>query len=207
MVNKPECLQTLKDAGIKRVIDLVGFNNYDNQVKEAGLDYLHFNISYDSYGFGSSFWNSDAFLSKEEFTNKIKQKFYFLEKPVLADKFINDFDSQCRKSVETIVNYIRKMQEGYCYIGCEYGKTTTDDAMLLDNVLNPKKKGNLEFRELFQINCFRNLYDKLTDNDKIRMKWTKDFDANFLQRLKTAEEKLLAKLDLSHRGFLSGWRF
>ena len=99
------------------------------------------------------------------------------------------------------------MQEGYCYIGCEYGKTTTDDAMLLDNVLNPKKKGNLEFRELFQINCFRNLYDKLTDNDKIRMKWTKDFDANFLQRLKTAEEKLLAKLDLSHRGFLSGWRF
>ena len=72
MVNKPECLQTLKDAGIKRVIDLVGFNNYDNQVKEAGLDYLHFNISYDSYGFGSSFWNSDAFLSKEEFTNKIK---------------------------------------------------------------------------------------------------------------------------------------
>ena len=166
MVNKPECLQTLKDAGIKSVIDLVGFNNYDNQVKEAGLDYLHFDISYDSFVSERYFWNSDVFLSKEEFTNKIKNLLYFRGEPELADKFINNFDSKGRESVETIVNYIRKMQEGYCYIGCEYGTTTTDDALLLYNVLNPKKKGNLEFSDMFKIDCFRNLYDKLTDNSK-----------------------------------------
>ena len=45
LVDKPEYIKTLKDKGIKTIIDLVGYGKtYEDEVKKSGLDYYSYNI-------------------------------------------------------------------------------------------------------------------------------------------------------------------
>ena len=93
------------------------------------------------------------------------------------------------------------MQEGYCYVGCEFGTNTTSDALVyINRAFNPQDGRELEFFDYYKADCLRNLYDKLTVNDKKLMGWTKQFDLNFLPKLEIAEKAFLEKALKEARG-------
>ena len=186
---KPKALKTLKDAGIERVIDLVGYYGYNKNAKEAGLEYYC-----PKFGRGQlGVWEEEAFTTKSEFL--AKETMYYtpieLEKnKKYLEQRMKAFEKYSRTSVERFVEYIEVMQKGYYYIGCEYGTYKTDDYLLLNTVFNPKSEEKfISYRDMFKLDFMKNLYDKLTPEDKKRMGWTKEFDESVPKRLNEAIEK------------------
>lgn len=169
LADAPErCLHTLKQSGIDTVIDLVGYWNYEEKVKDAGMNYLYFPIN---QGVRHTVWDRAA----------------------LQD---NKNDIETREFIEDFINYIQTMQKGYVYIGCEFGKYQTDDALLLNNAFNPKAKRPLNiYNAPFKLDLMRNLYNNLTEDDKKRMGWDKEFDENFLPRIQKAEDDYAREME------------
>lgn len=203
LVDHPEYLQTLKDAGIKRVIDLCGYTSYENDVKQTGLDYFSFNMKGCSDFRG--FWYNDAFKNKDEYLRQVTMYLppsKIEDNKAFIERQINIFENICRPFIEKFVKFIQNMQKDYCYIGCEFGTYDTSDALLLDDVFNPKSQPKIKrkrkiknvipyFDKEYKIHCVRNLYAKLTDKDKKLMGWTEEFEKNFLPKLKTAEKRFM----------------
>ena len=186
LARNQRALKTIKDAGIERVIDLVGYYWYDKNAKEAGLEYYC-----PKFGRGQlGVWEEEAFVTKGEFIaketmyytpNELEKNKKYLENRVKA------FEKHSRTSVERFVEYIEVMQKGYYYIGCEYGTYKTDDYLLLNTVFNPKSKEKfIPFGHMFKLDFMKNLYAKLTPEDKKRMGWTKEFDESVPKRLNEA---------------------
>lgn len=197
LVGKPKCLSVLKDAGVKRVIDLNGPTIYEKEVKQAGLDYFLFDMTHNRDGYNGNFWSKDGVLSRQEYENRIRTIFSpedFDNYEEVIKSRINDYDRQSRNVIDNLVGFIRRMQEGHCYICDEYGTHTTDDALLLNNIFNPQKGTTHGICDLDEIDCLKNLYARLNENDKKQMCWTKDFDAGFLTKLGIKEKELLKKL-------------
>ena len=111
------------------------------------------------------------------------------------------YDRDCRGPIDELVGFVKRMQEGYCYVGCEFGTNTTSDALVyINRAFNPQDGRELEFFDYYKADCLRNLYDKLTVNDKKLMGWTKQFDLNFLPKLEIAEKAFLEKALKEARG-------
>ena len=185
LVDTPEALKTLKNAGIERVIDLVGYYYYDKKVKEAGLEYYCPDFGRGQLGI----WEEEAFFTTEDV---IRKETYFytpidLEK---NKKYLEELAKRqeiySRRSVERFVDYITTMQKGYYYIGCEYGTYKTDDFLLLNEYFNPKVEANVPRGAMFKLDMMQTLYEKLTPEDKKRMGWTKEFDENVPKRIQMA---------------------
>lgn len=204
LAHKPKALQTLKEAGIERVIDLVGYYGYNKAVKEAGLEYYC-----PKFGRGQlGIWEEEAFITKGEFLAKeimcytpieLEKNRKYLENRVQA------FEKHSKDSVKRFVEYIKVMQKGYYYIGCEYGTYKTDDYLLLNTVFNPKANGtDIPYRDMFKLDFMKNLYNKLTPEDKKRMNWTKEFDESVLKRLNEAIEKNVRETE-ERWGFEREW--
>ena len=190
MVDKPECLQALKDAGIKHVISLYYSPEYEKAVKQTGLDYHCFNMKRRKEE--EALWSCDVCRSKQSYENSLKSLFGD-DKNAIKIR-LEAYDRDCRGPIDELVGFVKRMQEGYCYVGCEFGTNTTSDALVyINRAFNPQDGRELEFFDCYKADCLRNLYDKLTENDKKLMNWTKDFDANFLPKLKIAEKELLEK--------------
>ena len=157
-----DVLECVKKAGIKTIIDLVGYSNYKEKVNQYGLDYISFNMErlYD-YIFPFSLRKFDK---KEE--QNIKNEF---------------------------IKFINKMQQDNIYIGCEYGSYKTDDALFLNNLFNPKKLFNNQMRRgvfrpsILNMSHIAKFYNKLnlTEEDKRALKWTKEFEKSFIEKIKT----------------------
>ena len=189
MADKPECLQVLKDAGIKHVISLYYSPEYENAVKQTGLDYHCFDMKRRNEEGLEGLWTNDVCRSKQGYENIIKG---ILGDDKYAIKIrLDAYDRNSRELIDELVGFVRRMQDGYCYVGCEFGTNTTSDALFyINNAFNPKSSRELEFWDFYKADCLRNLYDKLTACDKKLMGWTKEFDANFLPKLEVAEKKL-----------------
>ncbi len=186
LARNQRALKTLKDAGIERVIDLVGYYWYDKNAKEAGLEYYC-----PKFGRGQlGIWEEEAFVTKGEFIAK-ETMYYTPDELEKNKKYLENrvkaFEKHSRASVENFVEYIEVMQNGYYYIGCEYGTYKTDDYLLLNTVFNPKSKEKfIPFGHMFKLDFMKNLYAKLTPEDKKRMGWTKEFDESVPKRLNEA---------------------
>lgn len=168
--DNPKSLKTLKESGIKTVIDLAGYDSsYEEAVTSAGLDFLRFDMKRSDSWF-QNIWHHSVFNNEVGRNDR---------------KFIDDF-----------VKFIQTMQKGYCYIGCEFGTKDTSDALLLYDIFSPKANNKeIDVDSLYMFDNLRVLYSKLTDKDKKLMGWTKEFDKNFLPRLKTAENSLLKAIE------------
>ena len=200
MVDKPECLQVLKDAGIKHVISLYYSPEYENAVKQTGLDYHCFDMKRGEEGsIMKSLWASDVCNSRHSYENILKGAFgddkYAIKIRMAA------YDRKSRELIDELVGFVKRMQEGYCYVGCEFGTNATRDALFyINRAFNPQDGIELEFFDYYKADCLRNLYDKLTVNDKKLMRWTKQFDLNFLPKLEIAEKAFLEKALKEARG-------
>lgn len=197
MVDKPECLQALKDAGIKHVISLYYSPEYENAVKQTGLDYHCFNMKHRNEEEG--LWYNDVCCSKQSYENSLKSLFGD-DKNAIKIR-LEAYDRDSRGPIDELVGFVKRMQEGYCYVGCEFGTNTTSDALVyINRAFNPQDGRELEFFDYYKADCLRNLYDKLTVNDKKLMGWTKQFDLNFLPKLEIAEKAFLEKALKEARG-------
>ena len=197
MVDKPECLQALKDAGIKHVISLYYSPEYEKAVKQTGLDYHCFNMKRRKEE--EALWSCDVCRSKQSYENSLKSLFGD-DKNAIKIR-LEAYDRDCRGPIDELVGFVKRMQEGYCYVGCEFGTNTTSDALVyINRAFNPQDGRELEFFDYYKADCLRNLYDKLTVNDKKLMRWTKQFDLNFLPKLEIAEKAFLEKALKEARG-------
>lgn len=197
MVDKPECLQVLKDAGIKHVISLYYSPEYEKAVKQTGLDYHCFNMKHRNEEEG--LWYNDVCCSKQSYENSLKSLFGD-DKNAIKIR-LEAYDRDSRGPIDELVGFVKRMQEGYCYVGCEFGTNTTSDALVyINRAFNPQDGRELEFFDYYKADCLRNLYDKLTVNDKKLMGWTKQFDLNFLPKLEIAEKAFLEKALKEARG-------
>lgn len=185
LVDVPEALKTIKDAGIERVIDLVGYYYYDKLVTDAGMEYYC-----PVFGRGQlGIWEEEAFETSD---GLLKKETYFytpaeLEKnKKYLEQRVKSFEHNSRKSVERFVDYIETMQKGYYYIGCEYGTYKTDDFLLLNEYFNPQVDAGTPRGAMFKLDMMLTLYEKLTPEDKKRMGWTKEFDENVPKRIQAA---------------------
>ena len=199
MVDKPECLQALKDAGIKHVISLYYSPEYEKAVKQTGLDYHCFNMKRSNDGRPEGLWSSDVCNSRQSYGNSLKGAFGD-DKNAIKIR-LDAYDKDSRSLIDELVGFVRRMQEGYCYVGCEFGTNATSDALVyINRAFNPQDGRELEFFDYYKADCLRNLYDKLTVNDKKLMGWTKQFDLNFLPKLEIAEKAFLEKALKEARG-------
>ena len=199
MVDKPECLQALKDAGIKHVISLYYSPEYEKAVKQTGLDYHCFNMKRSNDGRPEGLWASDVCNSRQSYGNSLKGAFGD-DKNAIKIR-LDAYDKDSRSLIDELVGFVRRMQEGYCYVGCEFGTNATSDALFyINRAFNPQDGRELEFFDYYKADCLRNLYDKLTVNDKKLMGWTKQFDLNFLPKLEIAEKAFLEKALKEARG-------
>lgn len=153
----PASLKLLKDAGIKMVVDLCGYTGFEDVVRKSGLDYFSFIVKED-------FFMKDIFSTRTDSCAKLNN-----------ENFLNDF-----------VKFIQTMQKDYVYIGCEYGKYKTDNALMVNKFFNPA----FEDGKSYITNCnniyldkLENLYNNLKPEHKTLMGWTKEFDSNFLPKL------------------------
>ena len=186
LVDTPKALKTLKNAGIERVIDLVGYSGYGKSAREEGLEYYC-----PTFGYGSMrIWDEEAFDTKENLLSRETKYFRpidFEKNKKHLELKLNSHEKQVRKSVDRFVDYIETMQKGYYYIGCEYGTYKTDNYLLLNTVFNPKAKDPfIPNTDLVKLDMMKDLYKNLTPEDKKRMGWTKEFDENVPKRLDTA---------------------
>ena len=199
MVDKPECLQVLKDAGIKHVISLYYSPEYEKAVKQTGLDYHCFDMKRGNEAGIEGLWSCDVCKSKQSYENSLKSLFGD-DKNAIEIRLVA-YDRDSRGPIDELVGFVKRMQEGYCYVGCEFGTNTTSDALVyINRAFNPQDGRELEFFDYYKADCLRNLYDKLTVNDKKLMGWTKQFDLNFLPKLEIAEKAFLEKALKEARG-------
>ncbi len=191
LMQNPKALETLKKAGIERVIDLVGFHKYAKRVKEAGLEYYVPEFGRCQMGV----WSEEAFDTKEALLAR-QTRYYnpidFEKNKKYLETISKDFACAARNSVERFVKFIEVLQKGFYYIGCEYGTYKTDEFMLLNTVFNPKAESDfIPCKELFKVNYMINLYNNLSSEHKQRMGWTQDFGERVLKRLKAKQKDII----------------
>jgi hypothetical protein len=163
LVDKPDyIIQNLKEAGIRTIVDLNGYGSrYKEKVERNGLNFHDFYMDYNYW-----FDYSESKFSKEKTS------------------------VEARDVIEKLIKFIKVMQDDYVYIACEYGSYKTDDAIILNNFFNAKNQRHPNYtRRYFQIDCIKKYYEWLTDTDKIKLGWTKEYEKQFLKRVK--ESKVL----------------
>ena len=187
LVYKPEVLKSIKRAGIERIVDLVGYDEYKTSVKNEGLEYFSFPINY--------LWDKPAFRTKEDVVNRVinETRIYHV-KPETAKKMISDtvnaYEKDKREFINDFIKLIKVLQKDYFYIGWEYGTYLTDSVLLLNTIFNPKCKDEpIMFDLLPYYEDIVIFYKNLTPEDKKEMGWDKDFEDNFYKRLDKAYEE------------------
>lgn len=154
----PSSLKILKNAGIKTVVDLCGYTGFKDVVRKSGLDYLCFIVNTD-------FFRQDIFSTRKDTCVKLNN-----------ETFLDNF-----------VKFIQTMQKDYVYIGCEYGKYKTDNALMCNHFFNPAFKDGRAYLTSYNM-CYvsklENLYNNLKPEHKTLMGWTKEFDSYVYKRIK-----------------------
>lgn len=96
----------------------------------------------------------------------------------------NIFDE---KHIEKLVQFLKKMQEGNIYIGCQHGANDTDIAFILNDFFNPLLSGKVKTKippndSDFPIKL-NTIYDQLSKSHKQQLGWTKDFEKKLITKL------------------------
>ncbi len=103
----------------------------------------------------------------------------------IYDNWWNLNDYTTKEFIDNMVLFLKKMQEGNIYIGCQHGANDTDIALILNNFFNPqledKCKTSITPNEFsYEINS---IYDSLTSKHKQDLGWTKEFEQRLVKKL------------------------
>ena len=99
---------------------------------------------------------------------------------------INDWQDNTRIFIDKFIQYIQTIQKGNVFIGCQCGVYDTDIALMFNYLFNPKMehynrctRGRIDKF----IDQAESLYLNMTESDKIKMGWTKDYEPIFHKKL------------------------
>ena len=189
---KNECLKTMKNSGIKTIIDIIGYQGYEEKVRNAGLDFYQFKTK--------NIWNSSAcdslkkYQKKQEcFFNGMKEDGFDIDVEESLEYTKNKFLTATREPIEQIINFINIMQNDNIYISCEYGTHETDEALFINEAFNPKLADEAVTAPTVEIiTKLFNIYYNLTPEDKERMGWTKETNDKFMDRLAERQIEIMS---------------
>lgn len=179
----------LHEAGIRTLIPLDSGNyKLETFCERFGMKYLPMRFNRES----SAFENPDRLKSDEmRYATSILN---LDEKKALeyVNKTLSSHRSYTRIFINQFIGYIQAMQKGNVFIGCEFGTTNTDTAMMFDYLFNPKMNHSscLNWRNEYWVKLAENLYKNLTADDKLKMGWTKDFEQTFAERLEDLKNRV-----------------
>ena len=173
----------LYEAGIRRIIHVSGGDNaLRNECKKLGIDYFAIDF--------------DCMYRTPKTIDDVKRNSVRMARDILGldEKGINEWiendiilwQKDTRDFIEEFIKYIQKMQKGNVYIGCGYGTYNTDEAIMFDYLFNPKMRhenGLNRFNKVLLEPAEKYLYHSLTERDKLKMGWTKEFEKIFFKRL------------------------
>lgn len=176
-------VKSLHEAGIRRIIS-IGIKHPDlqNECEKFGIDYMSIKFNNNEYAFKRI---DDAKCEAKHFARDIvgmDEK----NTNMYVEASIKSWKTNSRRFIDNFTKYIQNMQKGNVYMGCEFGTYNTDTAIMFDYLFNPKMQhsnGQHAYNEIF-IDCAENLFHNLTDSDKLKMDWTKDFEQTFFKRLR-----------------------
>jgi hypothetical protein len=174
-------LESLKEAGVERVIDLIGYQGYESDCESCGLEYTKFDL-------GILWWKNAAFCNKTIWLENKVQDLRLLMKEGKVREFIDNsdshYDKEKREFIESFVNFIMAMRKGNLYIGCEHGTAKTNNALKLNYIFNPKYENFYSVGGFSLSQSLVNLYDNFTVEDKKNMRYTPEFEEKIKARLK-----------------------
>ena len=177
-----EKVKKLYDAGIRTIIPVGrGFTDLQNACEKAGIEYqaVDFSEMEDACKTIDDIKRSSQSFARDEMGLGERG----IE--VWVNKKIRLWNKNSRAFIDKFTKYIQNMQKGNVYIGCDFGTYSTDTAIMFDYLFNPKMKhGNgLNMYNRVFADQAEDLYRNLTKSDKLKMGWTKDFEAVFFKRL------------------------
>ena len=172
-------LETVKQAGIKHIVDL---RQWGKPIKCDGIEVLNFPI-------GGIRQNIAIRMSKDEFIEKELE----LDREMLEQtseeidnykEALHDIYWQNKKELcNRFVQFIQTMQKENVLIGCELGTHSTDHAIELNYFFNPKANIMLSCRDKNYGFTMQRIYEGLSQEDKEAMGWDSEFDKNFINKL------------------------
>ena len=183
MINSGELdkVEKLYEAGIRRIIPVGrGYTALKNECEKIGMEYqaINFNTEYNSAFKTIDEVRTDALVFARDILG--------LDEKGVANRVngsINTWKENSRTFIDKFTSYIQKMKKGNVYIGCEFGRYDTDAALMFDYLFNPNKRYPRTIPEERYVRFAENLYHNLTDADKLKMGWTKEFEKTFFERL------------------------
>ena len=89
--------------------------------------------------------------------------------------------------ISKLVDFLKKMQEGNIYIGCQHGANDTDIAFILNDFFNPLLEGKAKTTIPPNDSDFpmklNMIYDTLKPQDKKLLGWNKEFEQRLIKKL------------------------
>lgn len=112
--DKPKYLRELKELGVQTIIDFRGEASsvYEEECRKNGFNYFNFNLN-----------NVQNLTNPEYFIHKKNNKFK------VTDKF-----------VQKLLDFFSLVNDGYVYMGCQYGIDRTNMALTLNYLMNHQEE-------------------------------------------------------------------
>ena len=185
-------VKLLKDAGIKHIVDIEGFEELKDECEKQNIKYSNFLIEEEV-----DFFDRDIFKTKNSIIAERTQFFRDIigASPERVKQGVDDglksWEKSKRNMIEYFTDFIKTMQAGNVYIGCKCGTIRTDIALMLNQLFNPKQanfKNNIEYNQKLLDNAVI-LYKNLDDTDKLKMGWNDEFDKHFLDNIEKLGRK------------------
>lgn len=167
---KKKAMQQIEGTTIYRGQTLVDKSCYLYDLKSKGV-----NTVIDLVDYGDSYKKS----VKAAGLNYYKYNVY--------ENWWNRYDFSSRKYIKELVKFLKKMQEGHIYIGCQFGANDTDIALMLNDFFNPMLEDKCPTKippsdSDFPIKL-NTIYDALKKSDKKKLGWTKEFEQRLIRKL------------------------
>ena len=123
----------------------------------------------------------------ESYKNNVEQADLKYYKYNIYENWWNRYDFSSREYIKELVDFLKKMQEGNIYIGCQHGANDTDIALLLNDLFNPVLEDKCPTKippndSDFPIKL-NTIYDALKKSDKKTLGWTKEFEQRLIKKL------------------------
>lgn len=190
LMHHPEYFRLLKASGVTRIIDLIDRPGLKEKCEEFGLDYY----SYDAktgYAGHDIFFKEDSMIFAES-QRLAKKGLSKTEYDKAIKKYRAKIESEKNKTILKIKDLIDMVNQGGFYMACEEGDHRTASCLALVSTLNPNWKGEkIEASPAYTLKL-RDLYRKLTAEQKQILGIDKKYD----KYLKEHFEVLIKKINL-----------